>query len=255
MLRVHNMSMTDTILVTGGTGTLGRPLVEKLRTDGCDVRVLSRHEGESRVVGNLRTGTGLDAAVAGARTIIHCATDGKTDVSMTGNLITAAQRAGVQHLVYISIVGVDRHPLPYYRAKLNAEHLIESSNIGWTILRATQFHDLVYGVFHGQLLLPVMLAPACSFQPISTRDVATRLTEIAQAAHAGHATDIGGPEVTTSVELARQYLDSTQRRRRIIPLRLPGKTFAAYASGHHLTPDNPYGKVTFADYLTEVGND
>jgi uncharacterized protein YbjT (DUF2867 family) len=245
----QNVSVTDTILVTGGTGSLGRPLVDTLRAQGSTVRVLSRKAGDGRAVGDLRSGTGLDEALAGIRTVIHCATDGRTDVTAAKQLLAAAERAGVQHLVYISIVGVDRHPLPYYRLKLQVEELVEASSIDSTILRATQFHDLVHGVFRAQRWLPVLFTPACSFQPISTHDVATRLAELALAAPAGRAADIGGPEVVTSADLARQYLAGTGRRRRIVPLKLPGRSFAAYANGTHLAPDHRYGTGTFAEFL------
>src|SRR5690606_1290097 len=99
----------------------------------------------------------------------------------------------------------------------------------------------------------LLFAPTFSFQTISTRDVATRLAELAQTAPAGRVTDIGGPEVATARELAAQYLSSTGRRRRIVPLSMPGKAFAAFASGYHLTPDNRYGASTFSDFLAEAG--
>lgn len=130
------------------------------------------------------------------------------------------------------------------------EQLTEESGLPWTILRATQFHDLVLGMFSAQRRLPVLFAPALFFQPIHTRDVADRLIELAQDAPAGRAADIGGPEVKLAGELAEAYLAAT-RRRRIVNVRLPGRTFAVYRAGHHLVPTNMIGKTTFEQFLSE----
>ena len=250
----ENVSVEHEVLVTGGTGTLGSALVERLRSDGRQVRVLSRRErpGGDTVVGDLAANTGLDAAVAGIDTIIHCATDERTDLEATRNLMEAARRAGVSHFIYISIVGVDRHPLFYYRTKFRVEQLVEASGVPWTIVRATQFHNLVYGLFRAQRWLPVLFTPTFPFQPISVRDVAGRLAEAAASGPMGRAADIGGPEILSCRDLAASYLSHAGRRRALVPLRLPGKTFAAYAAGYHLAPENRYGIGTFAAFLTEL---
>ena len=86
-----------TILVTGGTGTLGRPTVDLLRKAGHDVRILSRTAGEGRAVGDLRTGAGLDAALAGVDTVMHLATSASSkDVGQARLLMAAAAKAGVR---------------------------------------------------------------------------------------------------------------------------------------------------------------
>ena len=144
-----------TILVTGGTGTLGRPTVERLRAAGHDVRILSRTPGPDRVVGDVTTGAGLAEAMRGVDTVLHLATSaGKKDPRQTQNVVDAARAAGVTHLVYISIVGVDVNPYPYYRAKLESEQIIERSGIPFTILRATQFHDFIAMFLRLQRRLP-----------------------------------------------------------------------------------------------------
>jgi uncharacterized protein YbjT (DUF2867 family) len=107
---------TGPILVTGGTGTLGRLVVARLRDAGATVRVLSRSsreaaEGIEPVTGDLATGEGIDAAVEGAEIIVHCAGSAKGDEEKAVNLVRAASRAGARHLVYISVVGADRIPL------------------------------------------------------------------------------------------------------------------------------------------------
>ncbi|MEU6552726.1 NAD(P)H-binding protein [Streptomyces sp. NPDC046915] len=239
-----------TILVTGGTGTLGRLLTERLRADGHEVRVLSRRAQPYAV--DLRAGgPGLDAAVAGVDTVVHCASTPRGgDERAAENLIAAARRAGVGHLVYISIVGVDRVPLGYYKAKLAVERLVEESGLGWTVLRTTQFHDLLLQVFGALAKSPVLLLPSgVSDQPIEVAEVAARLAELAAGAPAGRVSDMGGPEVRSFHSLARAYLRATGRRRPTVHLPLPGKTFHAFREGGHLTPQRAVGKGTFEEYL------
>ncbi|QES40444.1 nucleoside-diphosphate sugar epimerase [Streptomyces venezuelae] len=239
----------STILVTGGTGTLGRLVTERLRADGHEVRVLSRHTQPYAV--DLREGTGLDAAVTGVDVVVHCATTVRGgDERAARNLIAAARKAGVAHLVYISIVGIDRVPLGYYKSKLAVERLIAESGLGWTVLRTTQFHDLVLRILEASARLPVMLLPGgVSDQPIEVGEVADRLAELAAAPPAGRVDDMGGPEVRTFPDLARAYLRASGKRRRVLPVPLAGRTYRAARAGGHLTPDRAVGKRTFEEYL------
>lgn len=241
-----------TFLVTGGTGTLGRLVTERLRSAGeHEVRVLSRRSQPYAV--DLREGTGLAAAVAGVDTIVHCASSPHGgDEQAARHLIEAAREARVRHLVYISIVGVDRVPLGYYRTKLAVEGLIAESGLGWTVLRATQFHDLVLRVLHGAAALPVMLLPAgVADQPVEVSEVAARLTELACGAPAGRVPDMGGPEVRTLPELARAYLRASGRRRLLLNARLAGRAYQGFRAGGHLTPDLAVGTVTFEQFLAK----
>ena len=249
------------ILVTGGTGTLGREVVRRLDDPGCTVRVLSRRpappgrpEAIEWVVGDLGTGTGIDEAVADVDTIIHCASDfrrAKRDVPGTRRFLDTARRAGAKHVVYISIVGIDRVPLGYYQVKLAEERLIEESGMAWTILRATQFHDLVRLLLATAARLPVMAVPDLRVQPIDACEVATRLVELAAGPPVGRASDLGGPQVRTFRDLAQAYLRGTGKRRLVLPLRLPGAAFRGYRRGGHLTPAHAEGHRPFEDYLAE----
>ncbi|MFJ9724519.1 SDR family oxidoreductase [Streptomyces sp. NPDC101209] len=242
-----------TILVTGGTGTLGRLVTERLRADGHEVRVLSRRTPPYAV--DLREGgAGLDAAVDGVDTIVHCAsTQTGGDEKAAAHLIAAARRAGVRHLVYISIVGVDRVPFPYYRAKLAVEKAVEESGLGWTVLRATQFHDLPVMLFRTLARLPVLLLPArVADQPIEVAEVADRLAELAQGEPAGRVADMGGPQIRTLESLARSYLKATGRRRAVLQVPLFGKAYRAFREGGHLTSQHAVGKGTFEDYLARL---
>ncbi|MER6345782.1 SDR family oxidoreductase [Streptomyces sp. NPDC001595] len=239
-----------TILVTGGTGTLGRLVTERLRADGHEVRVLSRH-AQPYAVDLREGGAGLDAAVAGVETIVHCASSPRGgDERAADHLIAAARRAGVSHLLYISIVGVDRVPFGYYRTKLAVERRIEDSGLGWTVLRTTQFHDLLVQLFQGLAQLPVLPLPAgVRDQPIEVAEVADRLAELALGGPVGRAEDMGGPQVRSLEALARAYLTATGRRRRVVRLPLFGNAYRAFRTGGHLTPARAVGKGTFEEHL------
>jgi uncharacterized protein YbjT (DUF2867 family) len=239
-----------TVLVTGATGTLGRPTVARLRAAGHDVRSLSRRSGPGLLTGDLLTGAGLADALAGVESVVNLASAPRQDdVAATRNLVSAAAAAGVGHLVHISIVGVDDIPLPYYRMKLATERVVTGAEVPFTILRATQFHSLIEIIFRVQRFLPAVLAPAFAVQPIAVDEVADRLVELARAAPAGRVPDIGGPEVRPFPEFGRVWARATGTRRPVAPVRLPGRTFRAYAAGHGLVPGRPYGRTTFEDFL------
>ncbi|MER5490908.1 SDR family oxidoreductase [Streptomyces sp. NPDC002454] len=241
-----------TTVVTGGTGTLGRQVVERLRGAGEEVRVLSRRSQPYPV--DLVKGTGpLDAALDGAEVVVHCASGRHGDELAARRLIEAARRAGVGHLVYVSIVGVDRVPLGYYRSKWAVERMVEASGSGWTILRATQFHDLVRTLLAGLAKPPVLLVPAgVADQPIAAGEVADRLAELAAGAPAGRVAELGGPEVRGLDELAAAYLAASGRRRPVVAVPLPGKVGRALRAGGHLTPDRAIGRETFEEFLTRA---
>jgi uncharacterized protein YbjT (DUF2867 family) len=238
-----------TTLVTGATGRLGRPTVARLSGAGHDVRSLSRRSGPGLATGDLLTGAGIAEALDGVDVVVHLATGPRRDEVGTRTLTAAAAAARVRHLVHISIVGIDDIPLGYYRAKLAAERVVEGSGVPHTILRATQFHDLVVALFAVQRVTPVLLAPSFAVQPIAVEDVAERLVELAGSAPAGRVPDIGGPEVRRLPDLARVWQRSVRSRRPVVPLTLPGRVFGGYAAGANLVPGVPYGRTTFEEHL------
>ncbi|OEJ31102.1 SDR family oxidoreductase [Streptomyces subrutilus] len=244
----------STILVTGGTGNLGSLVTARLRVAGHEVRVLSRHAAEHPV--DLRDGSGLDAAMAGVEVVVHCASSPRGgDEKAARHLIGAARRAGtVRNLVYISIVGVDVVPLGYYKSKLRVERLLEESGLGVTILRTTQFHDLVAQLVDTAAKLPVVPLPSgVRVQPIAVEEVADRLAELAVPTPSGRVPDMGGPEIATLPDLGRTYLAATRRRRRVVPLPLWGKAYAGFKRGGNLAPSHATGRGTFAQYAARRG--
>jgi uncharacterized protein YbjT (DUF2867 family) len=185
--------------------------------------------------------------VSDVDTVVHCATTlGAKDVAATANLIAATPEN--VHLVYISIVGIDRIPLGYYQTKWKAEQLIQESGRPFTILRATQFHDLLVKLFkvqHG----PFLFVPkGFRFQPIDTGTVAARLVELTQGKPQGRVADIGGPQEHTAKTLAEMYLRAKGSRRKIASIPLPGRIAQAFRDGHNLTPNGCHGQ-TFAEFL------
>jgi uncharacterized protein YbjT (DUF2867 family) len=248
--------MMQPILVVGGTGTVGRAVTRRLLDAGRRVRVLSRGRRPAvahvagvadveQVTGDVRTGAGLDAAVAGVETIVQC-----TDPAR--HLADAALRAGRPHLVHLSIVGVDRVPFGYYQRKLADERLVAGSGLPWTILRTTQFHELIALMLRMLTKPPVVVLPAgWSFQPVDAREVAAELARHALGAPAGRVPDLAGPEVRTVTDLAGAYLAATGRRRPMVPVRLPGRVFRAFRDGGHLAPDRAVGTITFERSLAD----
>ena len=249
------------ILVTGGTGTLGRLVVDRLRDTAHGVRVLSRsrHDGDQFVTGDLDTGAGIDAAVRGIDVVVHCAGAAKGDDVKARHLVRAAAEAGVRHVVNISVVGADRVPqasavdramFGYFGSKLAAEREVADSGLPWTTLRAAQFHTLMFTTVQGMSKMPVIPLPSgFRFQPVDAGEVADRLIELAAGAPAGLVPDIAGPRVYALAELVRSYLHASGRRRPIMPVRLPGRAAKAFRAGANLAPDRAVGRRTWEDFL------
>jgi len=258
--------MAGLVLVTGGTGMIGRHLVRRLREADANVRVLSRShhkslDGVTYAKGDLETGDGIDAAMTGVETVVHCAGSSKGDDIKAQHLVEAAVRAGVQHLVYISVVGADRIPVvsgvdrgmfSYFAAKLAGEHLIAQSGIPWTILRATQTHDLMLIVTQAMGKMPVVPLPSgFRIQPVEAAEVGDRLAELALGSPQGLVPDLAGPKVYKAKELLRGYLRASGKHRMTMPLHLPGRGARAFRAGANLNPDRAVGQRTWEEFLAE----
>ena len=237
-----------TILITGGTGRLGRHVVAALRARTADLRILSRRSGDDHVVADLATGDGLTAALDGVDTVVHLATSRSKDIEQTRRLLDAMAGTGA-HLIFISIVGVDRIPYGYYRDKVASETAIERSGVPFTIIRVAQFHGFVHEVLEAQRRLPVTMVLPVSAQTIHMPEVAERLVEIVDAGPSGRVADLGGPEQLTLREYARQWQAARGVRRPIWALHLPGKTMAAFTAGHHMPGLPGAGRVTYREFL------
>lgn len=252
------------ILVTGGTGTLGRAVVPSLVAAGHPVRVMTRRRGgpgaADEVEADLATGVGLVAAVSGVEAIVHPASapyrgryTAEVDVEGTGRLLAAAREAGVSHLLYVSIVGIDRVPWGYFRHKLAAEQLVKNSGLDWSILRTTQFHPFLDRALHAASRAPLLVGDAgIVAQPVDPRDVAGRITARVAAGPSGAVEEFGGPEVLHFDDAARQWMHAHGAHRPLLPVRMPGRLGQAFRAGHLATTAQPTGTITWQEYLADT---
>ena len=186
---------------------------------------------ESRA--DLESGEGLADAVRDADVVVHLASDPRkpkrVDVAGTRRLL---EFMDTQHLVYMSIVGVDQHPFAYYRAKYEVEQMVEASDVRYTILRATQFHDFVSSFLGAACKPPVALIPkSFVFQPVDTGEVASRLAALVHDPRPGLEADFAGPEVHTAEYLARSLMEARGRERPMLNLPVFGKAARAFKEG------------------------
>ncbi len=252
--------MNAPLLVTGGTGNIGRRVVPLLREAGRDIRILSRHPraaeaGVEHVQGDTVAGRGLAAALDGVEVVVHLAGGAKGDDAAARNLAAAARQAGVRHLVLISVIGADRMPIGYFRAKAEAERVIAGSGVPWTVLRAAQLHDFVLPVARSMARMPLLPVPGgLRFEPVHGDEVAARLAELALGAPAGRVADLAGPEVLDVPRLVAAYAGATGARQRggRLPIRLPGAVGRAYRAGANLAGEGAErGLRGWSQFLTE----
>jgi uncharacterized protein YbjT (DUF2867 family) len=248
-----------TVAGVGGTGTLGAPVVRELLTRGATVRVLSRHatetpDGSEHRRVDLASGVGL--AQAGADAVIDAANSNKAAenvlVAGTRRLLEAEVVAGVGHHLAISIIGIDRVPMKYYRVKLAQEEAIESGALPYSILRASQFPQLLDMVFTAAARFGVRPTGAAKLQPVLPDIVAARLADAALAGPAGRLPDIAGPKVQTLSELSRAW--ATARGKHRLPLRIPswGKMGKALAAGALCDPAAATPGEDFEEWLRQT---
>ncbi|MFG2477928.1 SDR family oxidoreductase [Streptomyces fagopyri] len=240
------------VAVAGGTGLVGRYVVEELAAAGKEPVVLARSRGVDLV-----TGAGLDAAVAGAEAVVDVSNvttmSGRKAVaffdSVGRNLLDAGERAGVRHHVALSIVGIDRVGLGYYQGKLRQEDVVRNGRTPWTVLRATQFHEFAEQTLD-RVPKPLAVVPRMRTQPVAAREVAQHLVRLALAPAQGMAPELAGPRAEQLVDMVGRLLRARRGRRLLLPVRMPGATGAAM-TGDGLLPagPGPRGTQTFDAWL------
>lgn len=248
------------VLVTGGRGTLGSELVPRLQQNGYRVRITSRQTrpdnlgaGLEWAQASMEASKGWDAALADVDTVVHAATSPfkrGADVEGTRRLLGHAAQAGVGHIVYISIVGVDKKDWFYYEDKFESEQLIAQSGIGFSILRATQFHDFIHRLLDEMFLrLPIGFLPRnWRMQPIDTGEVADLLLDVVQRGPGGHLPEVGGPEILDFGEMANVWMD-VHGRRPVIRVPFPFLMGRAFTTDHVLTPQRRVGQRTWRQWV------
>lgn len=250
-----------TVLVTGATGTLGRAVVRRLLADGYTARALSRQPqaalpaGAELVAGDLTRSAELTQALAGVDAIIHCATDPKraqeSDVKGTRQLLEAASGAA-PHLIYPSIVGIDRSAYLYYQAKRAAEQLISQGTLPWSSLRATQFHSYVAWLiqsFVADTGDEMVIPDGMRFQSVDVREVAAQLVSLVERGPVGRDADMGGPEILSFDAMAAAYLRIRGWTTTIRSAALSGDLYDVFRSGVNLTPNHARSAVTWGAWL------
>jgi len=210
---------------------------------------------------DLRSGDGLDQALAGVEAVIDVtnSTDSDPDEvraffgAATGNLLAAERRAGVGHHVVLSIVGVDLvEGNAHYAGKRHQEALVEAGDVPSTILRATQFHEFAEMVVSWTRRGDVATLPPLLVQPVAAADVGTILAEIATGPPQGRARDLAGPEPQDLVDMARRALAARGESIRLVPSWRNGP-FSVEMAGEVLLPgpDARLAPTTFDAWLAQ----
>jgi uncharacterized protein YbjT (DUF2867 family) len=248
------MMATMTVLITGASGNLGSVVVPRLVEAGHEVRPMSRRPRPGWVAADLATGEGLRDAVRGADAIVHLASSPTktrdTDVEGTRRLVAEAKAAGVRHVVFISIIGIDRVPLPYYRHKLATERVVRDGGVPFTLLRAAQFPTLVDTLLTvSSRLGPLVIDKRLRFQPVAVEDVADRIADLLADGPSGGVVELAGPRSETLDVLAREWLAARGSRRPVWPIRVPGRLGREVRAGALTTAAQPTGTRTWRDYL------
>src|SRR5919204_815960 len=208
------------VLVTGGTGTLGRLMVGALTRARHGVRVMSRRPrlasaaaGTEWAQADIASGDGVRAAFEGVDVVVHAATDPRhaeaVDVAGTRHAVEAAGAARIGHFMYVSIVGIDDIPFPYYKAKVAAEAIVTGSGVPHTIARATQFHALIDMLLSLLARVPVVMPTPAGvvFQSVAESEVAEYLVACLANGPRGRAADFGGPEILALGDMARTWTE------------------------------------------------
>jgi uncharacterized protein YbjT (DUF2867 family) len=260
----------DTVVVTGGTGHLGRDLVSRLK-GSYRIRVLARSAGSDPGVewirGDLATGEGIADALAGSQLVIHAATlspaarrgyivpkdlwtsPSSVDRDGTARLLDLAAAAGVGHFLYVSIVGIDKPRVPYLQRKLEAEHLVRQGPLPWSIARATQFHWLLDRMLGKMARLPIVPLPDLAVEPLDTADFAGYLSECVGKGPSGRLADFGGPEVLTFAQAFDQWANVRKNTVRTMRIPLPSAVANAATAMSASAAGSRHGTVTWTDWL------
>lgn len=245
------------VLVTGGTGVLGREVVSRLLDKGYTVRIMSRspRHGTPNVEwaqAQMLTGEGLAEGLQGVDVIVHAATDtrlGKTDVEMTRQLLDKAKAAGVEYFLFISIVGVDKTSFSYHKVKVACEILARDSGIPSASLRFTQFYEFIDLLLHMFTRLPIGFLPMdWKSQPMDVGEAADQVVRVVGDRPLGVLPDVAGPEVLTFKDMLHAWQRARGSHKLVLPLPIPGKFSAAFRKGLLTSPNARVGKLTWAQW-------
>lgn len=250
------MELALRIAVAGGTGTVGRHVVDVATGLGHDTVVLSRSAGV-----DLIAGAGVERALAGVDAVIDVTSVSTQSArrsrdffgAVTTHLLRAEQDAGIAHHVALSVVGAARAPHGYYAGKAVQEQLVADGPVPWTLLRATQFHEFAQQLLGQVRVGPLDLVPVMRSRPVAAREVAQRLVELAAKGPGGRVRDLGGPQELRMVDVVRDLARATGRRGPVLAVPLPGGFGRALRDGTTLPgPGADHGVQTFAEWVAAL---
>jgi uncharacterized protein YbjT (DUF2867 family) len=243
------------IVVIGGSGLIGKKVVQFLRDKGHDAVPASPSSGV-----NALTGEGLSEALAGAAVVVDVSNSPSFEdeavmkffQTSTRNLLGAEGVAGVRHHVALSVVGTDRlQESGYFRAKMAQENLIKSSQIPYTILRSTQFFEFISRIAQASADGKSVRVASAYIQPIVSDDVVSALADTAVGPPVNGTMEVAGPERFHLDDLVRRALKATGDAREVIT---DGRAryFGALLGDQTLTPESPalIGTMHFADWVS-----
>lgn len=252
------------ILVIGASGSLGRHVSFLAVKKGYTVLAAGRRKppdlpSEVKWVPlYLESQSNFHDAFNGIDAVIHCATNPrnakKVDFEGMRRLTEACRAFHIKHFVYVSIVGVDEIPLPYYRYKYEAERILSQSGLPFSLLRATQFHDFIAHLLRAAARFPFVMPIPAGFQvqSVAPVEVAQRLLQAVQDGPCGRLPDFGGPQILTLRQAAEIWKQVTGIQKPIVSLPLPGAAASAFRSGKNLLSAGEYGKIKWAEWLKDL---
>ncbi|MBO9524292.1 MAG: NAD(P)H-binding protein [Nocardioidaceae bacterium] len=209
------------IAVVGATGQVGAPAAEALERAGHEVVRVSRSAGV-----DIETGAGLAEALAGVDAVIDASNTPAQDEaevvaffgSATRNLLAAEQQAGVGHHVLLSIVGIDKdQDVPHYAGKREQERLVTAGPVPWSVVRATQFHELAARVASWSEADGVARIAPLLVQPVHPAEVGQVLAEVAAGAPLNALLDVAGPQTEDFVDMARRTYAARGQEITLVP--------------------------------------
>jgi len=208
------------IVIIGGSGLIGKKLVNKLDQHGHEVVAASPASGVNTI-----TGEGLARALAGAQVVVDVANSPSWEdkavlefFETSGrNLLAAEAAAGVKHHVALSVVGTDRLlQSGYFRAKMAQENLIKASKIPYTIVQSTQFYEFVGAIAQFSTVGQTVHLPPALAQPIGSTDAAPVKDVAAVGAPVIGTIQLAGPDRVPLDKLVGRFLTATHDPREVV---------------------------------------
>lgn len=240
------------IAVIGGTGFIGARLVHNLEAGGHEVGAHGRSTGLDLV-----TGERLSEALSEVDVVVNTidapsfdATAATFFQTTTENLLAAAARARVKHIVLLSIVGIDRvSGVEYYKAKLLQEKLIQAGPTPYSIVRATQFMDFIAAIMSWTTEGDVVRLPTTTLQPVAAADLVDVLAEVATDRPRNGIVNVAGPDIVSLDELGRQALQAHPDARTVVVDESAGLFSAVSGDAIIAPPDARLAPTSYSDFL------